>query len=85
MTDKDLQILKDNVNKQVRIVCEDGEELIAKIVSVSEDEGDVIYELIWTNRESNYEKFDEKPGGYLTPFTEIKYVKPLKGEVGTNI
>jgi hypothetical protein len=78
MTDKDLQILKDNINKLVRIVCVDGEELIAKIVTVSEDEGDIIYELVSTNRESNYEKFDAKPGGYLTPFKEIKYVESVQ-------
>jgi len=57
--------------------AEDDEELIGRIVLVSEDEGDVIYDLLATNRESNYEKFDEKPGGYVTPFSEIKHVEAL--------
>ena len=77
MTEKDLEVLTENVNRTVRIVCKDGEQIIARIVVVSEEDEDVIYELLSTNRNSNYEKFDEKPGGYLVPFKEIESVEAL--------
>lgn len=59
-------------------MCKDGEQIIARIVVVSEEDEDVIYELLSTNMESHYEKLDEEPGGYLVPFKEIDYVESLE-------
>jgi hypothetical protein len=43
---------------------------------VSEEDKDVLYELVSTSREAQYEKFDEQPA-YLIKFEEIESVKPV--------
>jgi hypothetical protein len=50
MTERDLQVLKENDGKQVEIRCKDGEIIVAKVTFLSESEGDVICDLISTNR-----------------------------------
>lgn len=48
VTDAEVQILKYNQDKIVEIVCKDGEIMTVKVISVSEPENDVIYDLIST-------------------------------------
>lgn len=75
MNAKDLETLNSNVDRVVKIVTCDGESLLAKVVLVSEEDEDIIYELISTNRESQYEKLDEQPA-YRIAFDEIQTVEP---------
>lgn len=75
MTPRDLQVLKASVDKVVRIICYDGETLLAKIHAVSDEDRDVIYDLVSTTRLSRYEKHDEQPA-YLIKFEQIDHVEP---------
>jgi len=77
MTDTDLQLLKNSVDKVVRIVCYDGESMLAKVHSVSDEDEDLIYDLISTSKESQYEKHDEQPA-YLIRFQDIEHVEPVQ-------
>jgi hypothetical protein len=79
LTADDLQVLKDNITKIVKIVCSNGEVMVAKIHVVSDEDEDVIYDLISTTKESQYEKHDEQPA-YLIPFKDIEHVEPLGAE-----
>jgi hypothetical protein len=74
MTEKDIQILKDNYSKIVTIKTYDGEVMLAKVRFVSELERDLVYDLISTSRESQYEKHDEQPA-YLIKFDDIESVR----------
>jgi hypothetical protein len=76
MTQEDLQLLKDRTNGTVRITCTDGEVIIAKVQLVSEEDEDVVYDLISTTKEVHYEKHDEQPA-YLIKFEDISSVEPL--------
>jgi hypothetical protein len=76
VTEDDLQFLKANIDKVVKITCSDGEVLIAKVHFVSDEDQDVIYDLLSTTKESNYEKRDEQPA-YLIRFQDIEHVEPL--------
>ena len=73
MRSSDLSTLKSHVNRVAKIHTLDGEVLMAKILFVSESEEDVIYDLISTNRESQYEKLDQQPA-YRIRFEEITAV-----------
>jgi hypothetical protein len=74
MTDKDIQTLRENDNRIVRIRTNDGEIMLAKVRFVSDSEQDLIYELISTSKESQYEKHDEQPA-YRIAFAEIESVE----------
>jgi hypothetical protein len=76
MNAKDLEVLKANVDKTVKIKSCDGESLIGKVVFVSEEDQDVLYELVSTSRESQYEKFDQQPA-YRMTFQEIESVEAV--------
>ena len=73
MDAKDLETLNANVDRVVKITCCDGESLLAKVVLVSEEDEDIIYELVSTSRKSQYEKFDQQPA-YRMTFQEIRSV-----------
>jgi hypothetical protein len=75
MTKSEIEMLKANVDKRIRVHCRDGEIFIGKAISVSEDEQDLIYDLISTTRESQYEKADQQPT-YLIRFQDIASVEP---------
>jgi small nuclear ribonucleoprotein (snRNP)-like protein len=77
VTEQDLQLLKASVDKVVRIVCRDGEHLLARVHAVSDEDGDVIYDLVSTTKESQYEKHDEQPA-YLIGFENIDRVEPFQ-------
>ena len=74
MNAKDLETLNANVDRVVKINSCDGESLLAKVVLVSEEDEDVVYELVSTSRESQYEKFDEQPA-YRITFQEFESVE----------
>jgi hypothetical protein len=76
MTTADLEILRANVDKVIKIISRDGEALLVKVVLVSDDDQDVVYELVSTTRESQYEKFDEQPA-YRITFQEIESVETV--------
>jgi hypothetical protein len=65
MTKSGVELLAANMDKVVRVRCRDREVFVAKIVSVSEEEPD----LIETSRESQYEKADRQPA-YLIRFDD---------------
>jgi GH15 family glucan-1,4-alpha-glucosidase len=73
MTDKDLRTLKENDNHIVSIKTYDGEVMMAKVRFVSQSEQDLVYDLISTSKESQYEKHDEQPA-YLIKFVDIESV-----------
>ncbi len=74
MTDKDLRTLRENDNRIVRIKTFDGEVMLAKVRFVSESEQDLVYDLMSTSKESQYEKHDEQPA-YLIKFEDIESVE----------
>jgi hypothetical protein len=74
MNAKDLEVLNRNVDKVVRILTRDGESLLAKVIMVSTEDEDVIYDLVSTSREAQYEKFDQQPA-YRIKFQEIESVE----------
>ena len=76
MTAADLQLLKASIDKIVKIHCVDGEAMLAKIHFVADDDGEIIYELISTTKESQYEKHDEQPA-YLMRFGDIDHVEDM--------
>lgn len=75
MKKADLELLKTNIERLVRVHCCDGEVFVGKVVSVSENEQDLIYDLISTSRESQYEKADQQPS-YLIRFNDIDFIEP---------
>ena len=77
MTENDLQLLKASIDKIVKIICSDGETLLARVHAVSDEDEDVIYDLLSTTMEFHYEKRDEQPA-YLIAFRDIERVEPLR-------
>ena len=77
----DLQLLKANVGRRVILHCVDGEILIAEIHSVSEEDQDVIYDVVSSNRSGDREGVANGPA-YLMPFSEVDFVAlpPSQGE-----
>ncbi len=80
MTERDLQVLKASIDKVIRIVCYDGEVMLAKVHAISDEDQDVIYDLVSTTKPSQYEKHDEQPA-YLIKFKDIEYVEPFRDSV----
>lgn len=76
MKDKDLETLKQNDNRMVRIRTCDGEVMIVKVRFVSDSNQDLIYDLMSTTRESQYEKHDEQPA-YRIGFEDIESVEAI--------
>ncbi len=75
MTDEDLKTLRQHQNRIVRIHTLDREVFTARVLFISDSEEDVIYDLIATSRESQYEKCDEQPA-YRILFKDIASVEP---------
>jgi hypothetical protein len=57
MNDDDIQLLKSSVDKSIKLCCIDGEVLVAKIIYVWDEYGDVSFDVISTNRPEKYEKY----------------------------
>jgi len=74
MTEEEIQILKDNVDRLVKIRTKGGEELVAKVLfvahSVEDDEHDLLYEVISSNKMEWYVQHQEA-GGYVLDFNDV--------------
>ena len=75
MTDADLDTLKSNIDKRVQIRTVDGEQMVAKVISVfaEESDADMFFELVSTFRPELYAKI-ERVGGYSLPLKDIASV-----------
>ena len=51
--------------------------MLAKLHAISDEDKDVIYDLVSTTKLSQYEKHDEQPA-YLIKFEDIKHVEPFR-------
>jgi hypothetical protein len=80
MTDSDVQLLKQSIDRLVEIRTMDEECLIARILFVTHceefDEHDVTYEVISSNKIEEYAHPDVS-GGYVLDFSKIVSVVPL--------
>jgi hypothetical protein len=76
MNQKDIETLKQNDNRLVRVTTRDGEVVIAKVRFVSDSNQDLIYDLVSTTKESQYEKHDEQPA-YRIDFKDIESVEAV--------
>ena len=74
MTKNDLDVLTSRIDRLVRIDCIDGEVLVAKILLVAEQEEEIIFDLVSTNRQDKYQKLDKQPA-YLLRFKHIASVE----------
>lgn len=74
MTDRDIEVLLRSIDKTVRIGCTDGEVILAKIDTVSVEDGEIVFDLLSTTDEKKYEKYDRQPA-YLMHFDEITSVE----------
>lgn len=75
MTPEQIETLKANVDKVIRITAKDGEVLVVRLILVGEEEGDIIYDLMGTNRPDKYERLDVQPA-FSLPFRAIERVEP---------
>jgi hypothetical protein len=76
MNPQDIEILKQNDNRLVRLKTCDGEVMIARVRFVSDSNQDLIYDLISSTNESQYEKHDEQPA-YRIEFKDIESVETV--------
>ena len=76
MNQEDIEILKQNYDSLVRIRTCDGEVITALVKFVSDIHQDLVYDLVSTTRESQYEKHDEQPV-YRLDFEEIESVEAV--------
>lgn len=65
----------------VRFHCKDGEIIVGELHSVSEDETDVIFDLVSSNRQGRYQVFDQVFGdcAFRLTFDEIDFVTLPEG------
>jgi small nuclear ribonucleoprotein (snRNP)-like protein len=72
MNKENIHFLKSKIdNCTINIHCVDGEEIAAKVVSVSEAEKDIVCDIISTNRQ---EKYKNKQAACLIRYEEIESV-----------
>jgi len=76
MNQEDLETLKQNDKRLVRLTTCDGEVMIARVRFVSDSNRDLIFDLISTTKESQYEKHDEQPV-YRIDFKDIESVEAV--------
>ena len=82
MTEKDIQLLKANYGKRVRLRLSDGEIVTVKVLFVSESEQDVIVDLLSSTNMARYPKDDVQPAFQYT-FQDIAVVEPLSNDSGS--
>lgn len=79
MTGEDLDVLKKSVGGLVELTVVDGEVLVASVHSVSDEHGDVLYDLVSTTMPEKYERHDVQPV-YSLEFRHIACVRPAPGQ-----
>ena len=68
----DIDLLKTSLNREVQFHCKDGEVIVGPLHFVSDEERDVIYDLVSSNRMSRYQSFGNS--AYRLTFDEIGFV-----------
>jgi hypothetical protein len=76
MTESDLETVKANIDKLVRVHCRDGEVFVGKALFVSEEDQDLIYDLVSTSKASHQRL--ERQQAYLIRFEDIEGVVPAQ-------
>lgn len=72
MTTEHMALLRQRTGLPVVFHCMDGEVIVGTVQFVSEEETDVIYDLISSSRESRYESFGNC--AFRLTFDEIEFV-----------
>jgi len=77
VTESELRLLKSSIDKRVQIETLDGERMVAKVISVFDEESDadVFYELVSTSHPDQYRRI-ARVGGYSLPLKDIASVRP---------
>jgi hypothetical protein len=76
MTESDVAVLRQNIDKVVRLYCTDGEVISAKIDLVAEDDGEIVYQMLATNQESKPAYVKAGKGAvYLLRFDDVERVE----------
>jgi hypothetical protein len=68
----DIKLLKSRIDQIVWFHCKDGEQIVGTILFVSENEQDVTYDLISSNRMAGYES--NRGSAFRLTFEEIDFV-----------
>jgi hypothetical protein len=79
MTETDLAVLKAHIDKVVKIIARDGEQFLARIHAISDEDADVIYDLVSGHNQSDTLGSKREPA-YLIKFQEIDRVEPGNGD-----
>jgi hypothetical protein len=77
MTTAEVEMLHANVDLSLRLAFGDGGIVTAKIVSISDEEQDVIYDVMASNRPDKYPDGFAK-SAYLAHFEEISRVEQIE-------
>jgi hypothetical protein len=77
MNSSDLQLLRAKVDSTLRIFFVDGEIVTAKVVFVSDEDRDVIYDIVASNRPDKYSDSETK-SAYLANFDDIVSVENIE-------
>jgi hypothetical protein len=78
----DKKVLKSHIDGDVVIKCKDGERMLVRLISVDEDDGEIVYDLLRTNRTPAIETVGaraEQQPAFLIRFTQIESVSPAGG------
>ena len=73
MTPAQIDILKQSCGKRVEIRCADGEVVIADVLFVSDEDGDVVYDLVSSSRPERYTR-PARDVAWSVPFGEVESV-----------
>ena len=68
----DIDFLRTRIDRNAQFHCKDGEVIVGLVHFVSEEEQDVIYDLITSNRMVRYQSFENST--YRLTFEEIEFV-----------
>ena len=81
MEKPDLEILQSNIDKHVQITTVDGEQMIAKLISVfaEESDPDIFFELVSSSHPHLYAQKDNL-GGYSLPLADIFSVRSISDD-----
>ena len=77
MTENDVALVRQSIDKIVRFRCTDGEIILAKVHTIDLEAEEIVYDLMTTTDESKYEKHDDQPA-FLIHFRDIASVEPTR-------
>lgn len=64
-----VQFLKSRIDLLAKLTCYDGEIMVVKVLTLSEDDQEVVYDLIETNRDQDFDN-GQQPA-FLIRFEDI--------------